>query len=176
MSLISFPSSSHPPLLPHAHHSTAPPFLSFTPSLSSPHQSPPPLHTLSLLPSCSQVPSSSLSLLSQLTNWIQFTPLQLLRVLKLLLAIFRNTTLFLDPYVRTFLASRYTGTIPNSVSSPAGATSLPASEIHSSQCKLPPSDRTFQPLACQTHGCRLPRRNHPVRLPSTSQGANIADI
>ena len=48
-----------------------------------------------------------LSLLSQLTNWIQFTPLQLLRVLKLLLAIFRNTALFLDPYVRSVTHSSY---------------------------------------------------------------------
>ena len=46
-------------------------------------------------------PLLPLSLLSQLTNWIQFSPLQLLRVLKLLLAIFRNTALFLDPYVRS---------------------------------------------------------------------------
>ena len=50
-------------------------------------------------------PLLPLSLLSQLTNWIQFTPLQLLRVLKLLLAIFRNTTLFLDPYVRSVMHS-----------------------------------------------------------------------
>lgn len=34
----------------------------------------------------------------QLSNWEQFTPAQLRRVLKLSLAVFKNTGLFLDPY------------------------------------------------------------------------------
>ena len=172
--LLSFPMLTTPLPPPFS------PFFLFTPSLSSPHthHSPPPL--LLFTPSLSS-PSHPLSPPFMLTSPLllplspfsahQLDPVHSTAALtcpKTAASHFQKHHTLPGPLCENILASRHTGTIPNSVSSPAGATSLPASEIYSAQCKLPPSDRTIQPLACQTHGCRLPRRNHPVRLLSTS--------
>ena len=66
--------------------------------------------SLSLLPLISLYLSSPLSLppllfliiflLLQLNNWMQFSPAQLLRPLRLLSALFKNTHLFLEPNVK----------------------------------------------------------------------------